>query len=217
MSKKSSYVIFRIIKDSYHFQQYDNNGEIRKNKFYFSTLQLIALLISVCLYFWFEFNISENLIAYLISALSIFAGFFLTLVLTVFDKFLNSFVLIDDDLKNEAKRVVLIKKKNYFKKFTILMSYAIVISIISIILMSCKISIKGLNENIINYTVLNFSEWDFTSVFKFFKLLLSAVFNVILLYILMDLVIIIFKGFGSLYVYYLDEIDKIKLEPPLSK
>jgi len=201
----------KIIKDAYRIQHYNNNGELEASRTIFSKVQIFIIILSLILYFGFEFNISENLISYLISALSIIAGIFLTLVISIFDKFLSVFENIDVEKKTIDEKTILVKRKNYYKKFTTQMSYAIVVSILAIILMSCKISSHFLNTHIYDYQVLSFSDWNLISLFRFIKVSFLAVFNLSLFYFLFDITNVILNGFSSIYVYYIDEIDKVRI------
>lgn len=79
-------------------------------------------------------GINKDFAGYIISALSIFIGLNISLIIMVFDKF-NS-TDFDTNNKTYKVKVRLLKHRNFFMQFTSLTAYSIILSLILIVLLS---------------------------------------------------------------------------------
>lgn len=89
---KTNYLIYYVLKLITKGQewQYKNlNGKGDRPKLYFTQLQLIALLISILFVYTKPKGLSNEMINYVLSSLSIMTALFLSLIIIIFDKFNN--------------------------------------------------------------------------------------------------------------------------------
>ena len=209
---KSRNPIIKIVIDAHTWQKININGREKKLMLYFSNTQWVILFLGILFHFKFRLSLNTDFVGYAISALSIFTGLFLTLILSVYDKYHNIFFTIDVTKLNEEEKIELIQDKNYFKKFTVMMSYAILISVFCIVLLSLNVTNKDFfKDDFLNYHLVDYQYWEFKYVKKFIKLLIISIYNIATLYFLFDLVLIILYGLGALYSYYMKELDKTKV------
>ena len=191
-----------------HFWQYtDVNGRGKKPKFYFLPFQWFALFLSIYITIYFlPTGFNETFVGYIIASLSIFVGLFLTLILTVYDKFQK----IDFSLAkfNDIDQIELVRIKNFFKQFTSLTTYSILLSISCILLLSFFILFKFSIKEITIDIVTNNSS-DYKQLIKIFILLSH---RIITLYFLLDFVMITIYAITSIYGFIISEFDKIKLK-----
>lgn len=129
--------ILRLIKDAHQWQYRSLTEEIKstpKAKGYFLPIQWLFLLVSLLLVIFVKSAINKDLAGYIIAALSIFIGLYISLIMMIFDKFGST----SFDTKNESLtfRIALLKKRNFFWQFTSLTSYCILIAILLIVLLS---------------------------------------------------------------------------------
>lgn len=207
-------LIFRIVKDGHFWQRTDVVGKTEVLKLFFSKTQLVFIFIAVMFHFGISKSLNDSFIGYAISALSIFVGLFLTLILSLFDKFQNTFLFVPENpLSTMTEDIEKIKRKNFFKQFHSLMSYAILISIFTIVLLSFKLIFNELDNCIGNYTpVFNMKLWNLVNVKKFLFLFVISIYNILVIYFLLDLILIILYGLGAIHNYLMLEYDKHKVK-----
>lgn len=142
-----------------------------------------------------------DFVGYIIAALSIFIGLFLSMIISIFDKFRT----LDFAIQNmtESKRAVLIKTKNYFKQFTTLTTYAILIAILTIVLLSVLFFTDFFNHSTNIYSI----DLQNGSYLLFGKLSFIVIYRATILYFLMDFVYIVIMAVTSNYVYIYTEYN----------
>ena len=148
--KSIKYYLYRLILDGHKWQYIDINGKGSKPNLYFSSIQFIFIIISITSsVFLIKNGFNKDFIGYIIASLSIFTGLFLSLILTVFDKFQK----FKFDVSNitEKEKIIIIQRKNFFKQFTAITSYSILLSIICIFLLSLSLLTNLLNINIFEF------------------------------------------------------------------
>ncbi|MCZ8285792.1 MAG: hypothetical protein O9353_10095 [Bacteroidia bacterium] len=199
--------IFKVIKSGYFWQRTDVKGKTSRYILFFSKTQLLIIAVSIFVHFRLKTSLNEGFVGYAISALSIFVGLFLTLILSIFDKFQNTFSNINGR-ETETENINLIRYKNFSIQFTSLMSYAILISVLCILLLSIRLVTDYFNDSIYNHPFVNYKNWNRGNVEKFLELLSISLYNVSLLYFLLDLILIILYGLGALHAYLMTEYSK---------
>lgn len=208
--KSVKYYLGRLISDGHKWQNIDINGFESKPKFYFSQVQFIFILLAIVSLFLLKKGFNKDFIGYIIASLSIFVGLFLTLILTVFDKFQK----IDFGKPNlsEKERTILIQRKNFFKQFTALTSYSILLSITCIFLLSLSLLTDSLNRDIFEFEFIDsIKNIDFKSILLGVYACLIIIYRFLIIYFFFDFLFMVLYGLTSIYNYIALEYDKKKI------
>lgn len=196
-----------LIKSGQDWQNIDINGIEKKPKYYFSSVQWSILLISILINFKLQYGISKDLLGYIISAFSISVSLFMSLLVSIFDKFQNTSFEILQKTDDEISRLK--QKKNFFKRFISITSYLVVLSILIIIL--CSFSyIFNLHLRELSISALKFQliEIDIKLTIKCFLLLL---YRTLLFYFIINYLYLTFFITGSAFEYYMSEMNSRKI------
>lgn len=197
-----------LIKGGQEWQYISINGAENKPKFYFSNVQWVILILSSLILLKLTKGISKDVIGYVMSAFSISVSLFMSLLVSIFDKFENTRFEIDK--KTESEKIRLIQKKNFFKRFISITSYLVVLSILVIVLCSLtyifNLSVREINID--NFTI-NWSEIDIILTLKNSLIIL---FRLSLNYFLLNYLFLTFFITGSAYEYYMSEMNLRKIE-----
>jgi hypothetical protein len=204
--KSVKQLLLPLIKGGQKWQSIDINGKYIKPKYYFNNTQWGIIIICVIVQFKFTKGLSKEVIGYIISIFSISVSLFLSLLVSIFDKFENTNFSLQNITEKDAIR--LIQKKNYFKRFISIISYLIVLSIFLIIL-CCPTYFINMNYDILyNNFTLDIKE---IHIWITIKSIIIIIYRIVLYYfILMYLLLTLFIT-GSAYEYYISEIDSKKL------
>lgn len=165
---------------------------IRANLFY----SILGLLVSL---FFADF-INSDFAGFAITSLSIFIGLFTTVLILIFDKFLNHSKR--NELNQASPKTILDYKrtKNFSRKFVFVSIEALLIAVCIIILLLLPLMLKdGYLIDIFKYQFVSEIP-DFTSIIVFFKNLMiisTRVFLIILLIKFFKYLFIIFGLLGS--------------------
>ena len=188
--KSVKQLLLPLIKGGQKWQSIDINGKYIKPKYYFNNTQWGIIIICVIVQFIFSISVS----------------LFLSLLVSIFDKFENTNFSLQNITEKDAIR--LIQKKNYFKRFISIISYLIVLSIFLIIL-CCPTYFINMNYDILyNNFTLDIKE---IHIWITIKSIIIIIYRIVLYYfILMYLLLTLFIT-GSAYEYYISEIDSKKL------
>jgi len=149
------------------------------------------LSFSIC----FSSFFNSEFAGYAITALSIFIGLFTTVLILIFDKFvnnpnLNTLTEASSELKLNVKRT-----KNFSRKFVFISLEGLLIAICIIVLFLIPLMFKeSFVINILDYE-FSFNEIDYNSVSLLIK-------NSIILFSRMFLVILLFKFFKYLFLIF---------------
>jgi hypothetical protein len=199
-----------------HFYQYTgisdtlDNIKKEKPKLYYTKIQWCFIVISILANYILPKGFSTEFSGYVVSGMSLFVGLFFTFILTIYDKFQKIDFTQFSKSKNEEKNKLGIRLKNYFKQITILSLYAILLSIICIILLSVTLLFGdkvNLNVGIIT-CVTSIEKRHFLSLVW---ILLLLVYRSTVLYFLFDFVLITIFLLSSFYDFIISEYNKIKL------
>lgn len=186
------FYLCRLIKDGHKWQYTNINGKCHKPVLYFTFLQLFAIFISI----WFVFSnptgLSSTAKEYIINCLSILVALFLSLLLLIFDK--------SKQISTETSSVRRLQRWNFFYQFNALTSYAILLSILDIILIVVGI-IFNINCDLSKYHFVPYSQWNFTSIIDFIKCSFVAISRGFVVYFFIDFFIICFYAVCSIYQF----------------
>ncbi len=197
-----------LIKGGQDWQFISINGIESKPKFYFSNIQWFILLISCLVLLKLTKGISKDIIGYVISAFSISVSLFMSLLVSIFDKFENT--NFDTAKKSEEEITRLKQKRNFFKRFISITSYLVVLSILIIIMCSLTYIFNlAAREIDIKTLTFNINRIDIVLTIKCSVLLF---YRVTLNYFLLNYLFLTFFITGSAYEYYISEMDRKKIE-----
>lgn len=200
-------LMFPLIKGGHEWQYISINGEAKKPRLYFSGIQWILLLISSLVLFKLVNGISTDVIGYVISAFSISVSLFMSLLVSIFDKFENTD--FETAKKTEAEIGRLKQKKNFFKRFISVTSYLVVLSILIIIL--CSLSyIFDIPSKTIKYESFTYRIEEI-DIMLTAKNIIVVTYRTTLNYFLLNYLLLTFFITGSAYEYYISEINSKKI------
>ncbi|TWI17205.1 hypothetical protein IQ31_03941 [Sphingobacterium siyangense] len=199
-------ILFPLIKGGQQWQGIDINGHEIKPKFYFSNVQWVLILISILTLLKLKTGLSKEMIGYVISAFAISVSLFMSLLISIFDKFENTDLSTKG--KTEDDLIRLVQKKNFFKRFISVTSYLVVLSIFIILICSLNY-IFNLTDNIDSHQfTFNFEKIDISLTLKNS---LIVCYRIILNYFLLNYLLLTLFVASSAYEYYISEIDKHKI------
>jgi hypothetical protein len=197
-----------LIKGGHEWQYISINGEEYKPKFYFSDIQWVILIISSAILFKLEKGISKEVIGYVMGAFSISVSLFMSLLVSIFDKFENTSFKLENKTEDEIIRLK--QKKNFFKRFISITSYLVVLSIIVIVLCSLTY-IFNLSAREITTSQFTF-EWHRINVVLTLKNTIVLIYRILFNYFLLNYLFLTFFIAGSAYEYYMSEMNRRKIQ-----
>jgi hypothetical protein len=199
--------LIELIKQGHFWQYTDVNGHGKRPKMYFMNWQWVLIVLVVPLAIFILPNgFNETFVGYIIAALSIFVGLFLTLILTVFDKFQK--IDFESAKYSDKKGEEQIRIKNFFKQFSSLTAYSILLSILTVILLSTFLLIESTNNKINIDTIIN----HFNNTKFIIKVLALLLYRIVTLYFLFDFIIITVYAITSIHSFIILEYNKVKIK-----
>lgn len=205
--KNVSNILKHLIINGNKWQFINLDGSESKPKYYLSDIQWAILVISLLLNFLLTGGYPSEFMGYVLSAFAISVSLFMSLLVSIFDKFENTD--FSKKQKSEAEIIRLYLKKNFFKKFISITSLLIVLSI-AIILM-CGLSYFINLSHVVSPTSfsLNLREIDlFLTIKSIFIIAYRSILNFMLFNYLLLTVFIA----SSAYEYYISEISQKRIE-----
>lgn len=190
-----------------------------KKRNYFRVLKFASLVIAIILTVFVSTGINKDFAGYIISALSIFIGLNISLIIMLFDKF-NS-TNFDTNNKTYKDKVKLLKHRNFFMQFTSLTAYSIILSLVLIVLLSICFSQHftssiSISEKIAYVWEMMKTDWTPGWSWKIFMFALwqatILVIRCFTYYLLFYFIIILFYSVGSAYAYISQEYENKKIE-----
>ncbi|KYH07088.1 hypothetical protein A1704_21805 [Chryseobacterium cucumeris] len=196
-----------LIKKGQEWQFIDINGNDKKPKYYFSDVQWVIIFTCIGSQFQLTKGLSGDVVGYIMSAFSISVSLFMSLLVSIFDKFENT----DLSLRNttDEDEIRLIHKKNFFKRFISITSYLVILSIFIIILCSLTYFFNTNNEISYHYFTVQWNEIDVLTTVRNILILL---YRCTLYYFLLTYLFLTLFVAGSAYEYYISEIDRRKIK-----
>jgi hypothetical protein len=206
-------ILFPLIRNGQEWQHISINGEVEKPSAYFSDSQWFLLLLSVGILFLLEKGISKEIVGYVMAAFSISVSLFMSLLVSIFDKFENT--SFETDSKTSVETTRLIQKKNFFKRFISITSYLVLLSILVIVLCSLTY-LFNLSARVVSVDTFNLDwksiDWELT-----WKSSLIIVYRVSLNYFLLNYLFLTLFITASAYEYYISEMNRRQIVSPGSR
>lgn len=196
------YYLFRLIKDGHEWQYKNLNGTGDKPRFYFSFLQFVAIFISILFVVKEPCGLSSTATDYILGCLSIMVALFLSLILVVFDK--------SKQILPEESSVTKLHSWNFFYQFNALTSYAILLSVLVIVLIIIGL-IFNIKYDLSVYSFLPYSQWNGESITTFGKCSAIVLMRTSIVYFLIDFFIICLYAVCSIYQFI--RLDFLKRKP----
>lgn len=189
----------------------------KKSKNYFKSIKIASIIMSVILTILISNGFNKDFAGYIIASLSIFIGLNINLIIIVFDKF--NTIDFNTEGKKLNEKIKLLKYREFFKQFTSLTTYSILISILLIVLLSlCFSSEYTKSINLIEKTKYVLGTNILDSNFSF-KILLKAIATSSILilrgityYYLFYYIIILLYSIGSAYSFIAQEYKNKKIK-----
>jgi hypothetical protein len=197
------YYILKLITKGQEWQYKNLNGQGKKPQLYFTSLQWVAIVITLLFVGTKPTGLSREIIDYVLSSLSIMMALFLSLIIVIFDKFNNfNFEGIDD-----KEKVHKFHMWNFFYQFNAITSYAILISSIVIMLLILTL-LFGKEVDVSKYAFVSFGEIDKRAVVLFFKLSFVYIIRFVIVYFLLDFFILCIYAISAIFQYVSNEFLK---------
>jgi len=162
-------------------------------KFLLSNVYYLVLGLIISIFFRGFFN--SNFAGFAITSLSIFIGLFTTVLILIFDKYLNHSKRNNLEDANPAILLDYKRTKNFSRKFVFVSLEALLIAVSVIILLLIPLMLKeGFLIDILKFKFVR--GWpDFLSIGLFFS-------NLLILFTRILLVILLFKFFKYLFIIF---------------
>src|SRR5687768_15905953 len=88
--KSVKQLIKPLLKAGHDWQSTSINGDLNRPRFYFSNIQWVLLFLSSVVLLRLTNGISKEIVGYIMSAYSISVSLFMSLLVSIFDKFENT-------------------------------------------------------------------------------------------------------------------------------
>lgn len=203
-------LLIPLVRGGVEWQYIGIDGHGKKPKFYFTGPQIFIIIISFCLIAYLKKGVDKDLIGYIMSAFAISVSLFMSLLVSIFDKFEKTSFDTHNLTETDIARLKL--KKNFFKRFISVTSYLVVLSILIIVLCSFNY-LKSQDHILLNIQDLTINvksiNWH-----KTLKCGLAFTYRMLLLYFIMDYLLLTLFVAGSSFEYYISELDKVKISKP---
>lgn len=204
------YYVLNLI-DEGHKWQYQNATKTNKSLLlYFTPLQIFAIILSLIFVISTPLGISHDTIDTLLSSLSIMTGFFLALMVFIYDKYM----MLNHDAQTDDEKIDECKNRNYLLQFNALTSYAIFISLI-VTLILIGILLFGYEINLSNYAFA--SSWQEIDFKLTIKLFIVVIIRILLIYFLLDFFILSLYAVCSLFQFLNINMQKKKLPDAINE
>ncbi|MBS7341927.1 MAG: hypothetical protein KIH02_02165 [Parabacteroides sp.] len=209
------YYLFKLIKDGHEWQYKNLNGKGKQSKLYFSSLQIIALCISILFCISVPQGLTTDATDHILTCLSIMVALFLSLIIVVFDKSKQKRIIKSksgEDVSSEESEVSVtdLHLWNFFYQFNALTSYAILLSIFVIILILITL-IFDIKVDLSQYYIVPYNQWNKNNIFTALNLTLILLIRFCIVYFLIDFFIICFYAICHMYQYI--RLDFLKRRP----
>jgi len=210
--KSVKYYLGELVKDGHKWQHINVKGENVPPIFLgFSKIQLFVIFISILCSYFLSNGFNKDFIGYVMASLSVFIGLFLSLILTMFDKFKQ----VDFAPNNPSYSDIqyLKKTKNFFKQFTALTSYSIIISILCIILLGFSLAGEFFNTVTTKISFISsFEEMKKENILLCCVYSINYLYRAVVIYFLLDFLLLVLFAISSSYKYISIEYDKQKIK-----
>lgn len=198
------YYVLNLITEGHKWQYQNATCTNKRPSLYFTALQFIAIILACIFVVISPTGIEHGLVDSLLSSLSIMTGFFLALIVFIYDKYMT----INRDIKTDDEKIDECKNQNYLLQFNALTSYAIFISMIVIAILIGTL-LFGYKINLKDYSFA--SSWEDVDLLLTTKLSFVVIIRFLQIYFLLDFFIISIYAVCSLFQFVNVGMNKNKL------
>lgn len=199
--------IGNLICAGHKWQYAGLSGRGEEPKLYFSSVQYAFIIISFCSVFWLPAGFNKDFIGYFIATLAIFVGLFMSMIMSYFDRFQK--IDFKVKLRTENEKTSQKLSLNFLQQFLILNSYAVLISVGCIFLLSLSLLSDSPKINTEDY-VFSFESVTTKSLLAFMKILIVIIYRCFVIYFLLDFIYLVTISVGKLFEHMNVEFDKAK-------
>ena len=204
------YYVLNLIEEGQKWQYQNATCTNKKPRLYFTILQFIAIALGITFVIVSPEGIENTIVDTLLSSLSIMTGFFLALLVFIYDKYM----LLGSTSSTQRDQIEQYKNQNYLIQFNALTSYAIFISMIVIVMLIGML----LFSNDFNLDSYKFTtNWEEIDVLLSIKILFVCIFRFSLIYFLLDFFIISLYAVCSLFQFVNVRMNKHKISYDINK
>lgn len=188
------YYILDLIVEGHKWQYQNATCTNTSPKLYYTTLQWVAIGLASIFVLTKTSGLNNDIVDYLLSSLSIMTGFFLALVVVVYEKYMR----LEFNATTDDEKITDIKTWNYLRQFNALTSYAILISIVVISILVGSLLFGHETK---------FSDYRFATSLQEIDVLLSirlstiVIVRFLLIYFLLDFFILTIYAISSLFQF----------------
>jgi hypothetical protein len=168
-------------------------------------------------------GISNNLSGYIITALSLYIGLFLNLIIVIFNRFYDDFkeqieassttetLTTFLDNINPVEKARLKRLKNFYLQFTTLTTYSILISLLTTVLLAIQMIDGFLDYDIFkDFTFCGWGNVNILTTLNFLFASLIVAIRVTTVYFLFNFLLITTYAVASMYEYIYSEFKKVR-------
>lgn len=175
-------------KDANRLERTNINNEEKKDFLSIYGMKILYTLIALFFLFFLKEGFSNDFVSFIASILSILVGLFITALIFSFDKFYNP---SKKEYPNSMDKLWDTQSYNYYKKFSYLTSYTIVLSIFTLLLLSINVLFQSFsNINIFKtyICIVCLKENLIVSIEFFFRTTIVIIQRVLIIYWLQKIV-----------------------------
>lgn len=188
------YYILNLILEGHKWQYQNATCTNKPPRLYFTTLQWAALGLALVFIITKPSGLNNDIVDYLLSSLSIMTGFFLALVVVVYEKHIG----MELNATTENERINEYKSWNYLRQFNALTSYAILISVIVIAILIGSL-LFGHETHLSDYSLAsNMRDIDWRQTIQ---VAIVVLVRFLLIYFLLDFFILTVYAITSLFQF----------------
>lgn len=181
MNKLLYYYIRVLIREG-HIAQYQNaNGTANPPKYFFNFAQYLFLGISAAYVFLFRKGLNNDIVDYILSALSIMTALFMSLIVIVLDK-LKSMQFKDE---NGESNILHLQTWHYIHQFGSITSYATLLALLLICILVSSL-LFGAETDLNEYCFVAFEDINAESVLTFVSNVYICLVRFVFCYFLLD-------------------------------
>lgn len=202
------YYILNLIDEGHKWQYQNATCTNKRPRYYFTTLQWGALGLAFLFVITKPSGLNNDIVDYLLSSLSIMTGFFLALVVIVYEKYMG----MEFKTTDSEEQIKKYKLWNYLQQFIVLTSYAILISIVVIAILIGSL-LFGHETHFSNYVLVsNLKDVDWLLTIR---LMVIVLVRFLLIYFLLDFFILTIYAISSLFQFVNAKMNEKRPSSPL--
>ena len=204
--------IVKILSESYKWRNREllEKNDIQTPKLTFRKVLFsnkYYILIGIVLSLFLKNLFSEDITTFIMTSLSIFIGLFISILILIFDKFLNHNENYNKKKKeknneNNDLKINFIRTRNFTRRFVFVLLESLIVAFTAILLLLITLVFNDLFlENIFDYKFKNIANIKIIDVLVFFQNVFALVVKTLILVLMMRFCIFLFFLFGALGEY----------------